>query len=93
MAIINDAARGDSAVLESIKHVCKKSNQGNLVRIGLALIAFPLPIVIDDVLGWSLLAAGLVQRKIKNSALYVEDVSETFPQLIKELQEISHGIV
>ena len=92
-AIINDAAKGNRAMLESIKRLCKKSNQGNLVRIGLTLIAFPLPIVIDDALGWSFLAAGLIQRKIKNSALYLEDVSETFPRLVKELQEIRQKIV
>jgi hypothetical protein len=92
-AIINDAAKGNRAMLESIKRLCKKNNQGNLVRIGLTLIAFPLPIVIDDALGWSFLAAGLIQRKIKNSAVYLEDVSETFPRLVKELQEIRQKIV
>jgi len=88
-AIIDDATKGNMAMIESVKRLCKKSNHGNLVRIGLTLIAFPLPIVIDDALGWSFLAAGLIQKKIKNSALYLEDFSETFPGLIKELQEIS----
>jgi hypothetical protein len=91
--IINDVAKGNSPMLGSIRRLCKKSNQGNLVRIGLTLIAFPLPIVIDDALGWSFLAAGLIQRKIKNSALYLEDVNETFPRLAKELQEIKQRIV
>ncbi|MFQ5836706.1 MAG: hypothetical protein ACE5HG_02520 [Candidatus Bathyarchaeia archaeon] len=93
MAIINDTTLGYGIMLKSIKHLCKKSNQGNLVRIGLTLIAFPLPIVIDDVLGWSFLAAGLIQRKMKNSTLYLEDVSKTFPHLVKELQEIRQKIV
>jgi len=87
-ALVNDVAKGNGAMLESINRLCKKSNQGNLVRIGLTLIAFPLPIVIDDALGWSFVAAGLIQRKIKKSALYLEDVSETFCRLVKELQEI-----
>jgi len=93
MAIINDTTLEYGTMLKSIKHLCKKSNQGNLVRIGLTLIAFPLPIVIDDVLGWSFLAAGLIQRKMKNSTLYLEDVSKTFPHLVKELQEIRQKIV
>ena len=93
MAIINDVARGDGDMLESIRRLCKESNQGNMVKIGLTLIAFPFPIVIDDVLGWSFLAAGLVQRKIKNSALYLEDLNKTFPSLVKELQEIRQEIV
>ena len=87
-ALINDATKGNRVMLESIKRLCKKSNQGNLVKIGLTLIAFPLPIIIDDALGWSLVAAGLIQKKMKNSTLYLEDVSETFSSLVKELQEI-----
>jgi len=93
MAIINDVARGDGDILEAVKRLCKESNQGNMVKIGLTLIAFPFPIVIDDVLGWSFLAAGLVQRKIKNSALYLEDINKTFPELIKELQETRREMV
>ncbi len=92
-ALVNDVAKGNGAMLESINRLCKKSNQGNLVRIGLTLIAFPLPIVIDDVLGLSFLAAGLIQRKIKNSILYLEDVNNTFPSLIRELREIRQEIV
>ena len=38
--------RGDRKMLESIKRLCKESNQGILVRIGLTFIAFPLPIII-----------------------------------------------
>lgn len=93
MAIINDATKGGGNLLESIKRLCKEHNQGNMVKIGLTLIAFPLPIVIDDVLGWPLLAAGLIQRKIKNSALYLEDFNKTLPSLVKELQEIRQEIV
>lgn len=93
MAIIGDAVGGNKATLQSIKRLCKKSGQGSMVKTGLTLIAFPLPIVIDDVLGWSFLAAGLIQRKMKNSTLYLEDVSKTFPHLVKELQEIRQEIV
>jgi hypothetical protein len=93
IAIINDATRGYEAGLESIKRLCKKNNSGNMVKLGLMLIAFPLPIVIDDVLGCSLLAAGLIQKKIKNSALYIEDVNKTFPHLMKELQETKKEII
>lgn len=93
ITILNDVSREDRETLESIKRLCKKSNQGNMVKIGLTLIAFPLPIVIDDILGWSFLAAGLIQRKIKNSALYIEDVNKAFPRLLKELQETRQEIV
>ncbi len=93
IAIINDAARRDGTTLMSIKRLCKEYNQGNMVKIGLTLIAFPLPIVIDDVLGWTFVAGGLIQRRIKNSALYLEDVNKIFPNLVKELQEIKQEMV
>lgn len=93
MTIMNDVARRDGTMLKSIKRLCRENNQGNMVKIGLTLIAFPLPIVIDDVLGWTLLTTGLIQRKIKNSALYLEDVNKIFPDLVKELQEAKQEIV
>ncbi len=86
-AIMNDLSRRDQAVLTAIKRLCKDGNRSDLIKIGLTLVAFPLPIVIDDVLGWSLVAAGLIQRKMKNSALYLEDVNKAFPDLVKELQD------
>ncbi len=93
ISIMNDVARRDATVLNSIRRLCKENNQGNMVKIGLTLIAFPLPIVIDDVLGLAFLTGGLIQRKIKNSALYLEDVNKIFPDLVKELQEVRQEIV
>ena len=88
MAIINDVAKRDQTVLRSIKRLCKDNNRSNMIKIGLTLIAFPLPIVIDDVLGCAFLAGGLIERKMRNSELYLEDVNKIFPDLVKELQEI-----
>ena len=87
--IIKETAKGNEAMFQSIKHLYKKGNQGNMMKIGLTLLAFPLPIVIDDVLGCSFLAAGLIQRKIKNSAIYLEDVNKTFSNTLKQLQQIN----
>jgi len=93
MAIVNDVARRDEAMLRSIRRLCKEHNQGNLIKIGLTLIAFPLPIVIDDILGVAFLTGGLIQKKMKNSALYLEDVNKTFSCLVTELQETNHETV
>jgi len=41
MAIINIAVQGNGAMLELIKRLSKESDQGNLIKIGLTLIAFP----------------------------------------------------
>jgi hypothetical protein len=93
MTVLDNAAGGNKATLQSIRRLCKKNSQGSLVKTGLTLIAFPLPIVVDDVLGCSLLAAGLIQRRIKNSALYLEDLKDAFPNIIREMQKIRQEIV
>lgn len=93
IAILGEVNRGSAAVSDSVKHLCRKSNQGNLAKIGLTLIAFPFPIIIDDLLGWSFLAAGLVQRRIKNSAAYFDDASKALPGVLRELEEFLQKIV
>ncbi|MCW4053065.1 MAG: hypothetical protein NWE78_07660 [Candidatus Bathyarchaeota archaeon] len=93
IAIIEDVAKGDRSMLQSINRLCKSKNQSNLIKLGLTLIAFPLPIVIDDALGYPLLVAGLVQKRIKNSASYLEDTSSALPNLLKELQGIRQEMI
>lgn len=91
LAIAKGAAM-DRNVLDSLKRLSKEQNQGNLIKIGLMLIAFPFPIIVDDALGYPLLAAGLLQRKIKSSALYLEDLNKTLPDVVKELQEVGRAM-
>jgi len=40
-----------------------------------------------------LVAAGVIQLKIRNSALHVEDVYKTFPKVVKELSAIKQSLV
>jgi nitrogen regulatory protein PII len=79
------AVRGVAKDSHFVGRLWREGNKGNLVKIGLALIAFPDPIV-TDVIGAILVSAGVIQAKIKRSTLHVEDVYKTFPELIKELQ-------
>ncbi len=78
------AMRGFNRELHSAQGLWKKSGSTRLIKIGLALIALPDP-TITDVIGCALVAAGMVQLKMKNSALHVEDVYKTFPKMVKEL--------
>jgi hypothetical protein len=87
LAIMEEVSHDDRSVLQSVERLCKSSNRGNMIKIGLTLLAFPFPIVVDDVLGCSFLVAGLVQRKIRNSALYLEDINNSLPNLVKELKD------
>ena len=86
LAATRRLGQGKEEMIQSIGRLSKKDNQADLLKIGLTLVACPLPIVVDDVLGWSLLAAGLVQKKIKRSGLYLEDIQEETTKIVKELQ-------
>ena len=80
-----DAMKGVAKESHFVRRLWRDGDKGMLIKIGLALIAFPDPTV-TDVIGAALVSAGLIQAKIKSSTLHVEDVYKTFPKLIKELQ-------
>lgn len=80
-----DAMRGVSRESRFVGRLWRDCDKGRLVKIGLVLIAFPEPAV-SDIVGTILLSAGVIQAKIKRSTLHIEDVYQTFPKLIKELQ-------
>jgi hypothetical protein len=86
-----DAIHGFSNELRYAQHLWKKSGSSKLIKIGLALIAFPDP-TISDVIGCALVAAGIVQLKMKHSVLHVEDVYKTFPQILRELAATRLGM-
>jgi hypothetical protein len=87
-----DAMRGFSRELHSTQGLWRKGGGSRLIKIGLALVALPDP-TITDIVGSALIAAGIVQLKMKRSALHVEDVYKTFPQVIKELTTLKLNVV
>ena len=63
-----------------------------LIKVGVSLIAFPIPTVgIKKSLGAMLIAAGLVQERIKH--LHVADVYGTFQEVNRELQKLQEKLV
>jgi len=89
---IDAVMHGFTRELDSTQKLWRKGNNSFLIKAGLALIAFPDPTV-TDVLGSALVAAGLVQLKMKNSKLHVEDVYKAFPKVVKELASIKQCLV
>lgn len=81
---INGVMHGFTKELRSTQKLWRERNNSFLIKAGLALIAFPDP-TITDILGSALVAAGVVQLKMKRSTLHIEDVYKTFPKVIKEL--------
>jgi hypothetical protein len=89
----SNAIKDVSREVNMIRKLWKQENKPHCVSLGLTLIALPDPFIVTDVAGTALLAFGLIQYKIKNSGLYLEDVYKTFPKLFKELDEIRLNLI
>jgi len=83
--------RGFVAELKSTQKLWRTGNSSALVKLGLLMIAFPDPTV-SDIVGAGLVAAGLIQIKMKNSALHMEDVYKTLPAVLRELGSIKEHL-
>ncbi|MEM2117538.1 MAG: hypothetical protein QW386_00780 [Candidatus Bathyarchaeia archaeon] len=73
------------------KKLWRQKNNSTLIKIGLALIAFPDP-TISDVLGAFFVAAGTVQQGIQRRTIYLEDIGKTFQNTMKEIRNTRETI-
>lgn len=61
--------------------------RSGLIKLGVSLIAFPIPTIgIKKSLGATLIAAGLIRERMKH--IHVADVYSTFKDVNRELQRI-----
>ena len=67
------------------KKVFRAGNQSKLIKLGVALIVFPEPTPISEIVGGSLVAAGMVKREMQNRAAFVEDVGKDFKKALRDL--------
>ncbi len=84
-----NATRRTAQEAEATKKLWRTSNKSILIKVGVALIAFPDPTV-SDVVGAALVAAGTVQEGIKRRTLYVDDAVKTFQKTFKELRDMKN---
>jgi hypothetical protein len=66
--------------------------KSRLIKIGVALIVFPEPTPISETVGACFVAAGAVQKAVRNRSLFVEDVSKTFQTTMKEILAVKQNI-
>ncbi len=77
---------------KSLKPLWGKPSAGGqkgspLIKLGVSLIAFPIPTIgIKKSLGATLIAAGLIQQRMKH--LHIADVYSTFQDVNNELQKL-----
>lgn len=88
---VHSSMRGFTKELQSSRKLWHKGSRSILIKAGLALIAFPDP-TISDAIGVGMVAAGLIHDRIQDSALHIEDVYKTFPQVLKELNSVRNRI-
>lgn len=74
--------------MSSAENLWKQRKTSRLIKYGLTLVAIPDPFIVTDVAGACMVSVGLIQTKIRNSSLHVEDIYTTFQNVIKDMLEI-----
>jgi hypothetical protein len=90
-ADLANALNGTTDTVKSSKKLWRSKNNSWLIKIGLALIAFPDP-TISDIVGAAFVAAGTVQAGIRRRTVYVEDVYKTFTSTFKDIRSLKQEV-
>jgi hypothetical protein len=87
-----DALKGTARDVEATKKLWREGNKSRLVTIGIALIVFPEPTPISETVGACFVAAGAVQKGIQNRAIFLDDITKTFKNTLKDVWTIKHSL-
>ena len=74
------------------KQLWRAGYKSRLIKIGIALVVFPEPTPTSEIIGGAFIAAGAVQKAVRNRALFVEDVKKTFQMTMKEISAYKQNI-
>jgi hypothetical protein len=69
----------------------KAGYKSRLIKIGVALVVFPEPTPISEIVGAGFIAAGAAQKAIRSRALFMEDVKKTFQSTLREISEVKQS--
>ncbi len=86
------AVKGTANAAEATKKLFREGNDSRLIKIGVALVVFPEPTPISEVVGACFIAAGAVKKGIQSRAIYLEDVTKTFKNTLKDVLETRNSI-
>jgi hypothetical protein len=86
------AMKGTVKEVKATKQLWRDENKSKLIKLGLALIVFPEPTSISDIIGTFLVAAGTVQQGIRNRAIYLDDVPKAFQNALKEIRDLKFDV-
>ena len=86
------AIKGTADTAEATKKLWRGGNNSRLIKIGVALVVFPEPTPISETIGACFIAAGAVQKGIQNRAIYLEDITKTFKNTLKDVLETRNSM-
>jgi hypothetical protein len=88
-----EVMKGVSKDLRHVKGLYWDGHKSKLIKLALALITFPEPTPISESVGAAILALGLIQKRIKKSALHIDDVYQTFQEINKNVLKIRQEMI
>jgi len=83
------AVKSTANAAADTKKLWREGNKSRLIKIGVSLIVFPEPTPISETIGACFIAAGAVQKGIKSRAIYIEDITKTFKNTLRDVLETS----
>jgi hypothetical protein len=78
--------------VQAAKQLWRAGYKSRLIKIGVALIVLPEPTPISPTVGACFVAAGAVQKAVRNRALFMEDVKKTFQSTINEISATTQNL-
>jgi hypothetical protein len=86
------AAKATGQNAHDAKQLWRAGYKSRLIKIGIALVVFPEPTPVSEIVGGCFIAAGAAQKAVRNRALFVEDVNKTFKTTMKDIAAIKQNI-
>jgi hypothetical protein len=84
--------RGTTQTIHDTRQLWRTGYKSKLIKIGVALIVFPEPTPISETVGACFVAAGAVQKAVRNRAMLMEDVKKTFQSTINEISATTQNL-
>jgi hypothetical protein len=66
----------------------KEGNKSKLIKLGIAIMVFPEPTPVCEIVGAGFVAAGVIQKGIKSRAIYMEDIPKNLKKTFKEINSL-----
>lgn len=87
-----NSLKGTISEADTAKKLWRDENKSRLIELGVALIVFPEPTPISETVGACFVAAGMIQKGVKNRSIYLEDIGKTFQNAVKEVLSIKKSL-